>query len=689
MAMTGGTAKLVKSGTPPNWPDAVRLYVYYKEVSQSVANNTTTLSLGMYVTTPSGWDIGPWGDYNGSYVGTATSGTGCKSFNGKISNFAGTKWLVENQEVVVTHSSDGTKTATIYWHWGVNSGWSGVMNNPSGSFSVALTTIPRKSSLSVANGTLGTEQTLTVTRQSSNFTHTITAKCGSASATVCTKSSSTSIKFTPPLSWASQNTTGTSVSVTYTITTYNGSTSVGSNSYTKTCSIPASVKPTCSIAVTDAMGYASTYGGYLKGLSKFKVVVTATTAHGSAIKSYKTTANGSTYTAASFTTGVLSSSGTLKVSATVTDKRDRTGTDTESLTVLDYSKPLITALSVHRCNEDGTTNDQGEYVQVVFSSSVTALNNQNSATYILEYKKTSEDTYASVVLSDHANNYAVSSASYIFAADSGSSYNVRLIVNDNFTSSAKTTTASTGFTIMHWLASGLGMAIGKIAELAGVLDIGFKTRFMGGILHPVLEPETDLNDVLTPNTYVGANVSTYNYANCPLTSGTFTLEVVGMGEEGQVKQRLTYCHKTAAKALERIYYAGSWGEWICVSDFGGTLLWSGVYYMSASQVAKLSEPVSKQRSGIVLVFSRYSSGEAQNYHFSTHFVPKYQVKQHAGCGHNFLMTTDGTFSAFAAKYLYLHDTEIVGNANNEATGTGTCGITYTNNGFVLRYVIGV
>jgi hypothetical protein len=437
------------------------------------------------------------------------------------------------------------------------------------------------------------------------------------------------------------------------------------------------------------MGYADTYGGYLKGLSKFKVIVTPTIAYGSAIASYKTTANGATYTASSFTTGVLTSSGTLTVSTTVTDKRGRTGTASKSLTVLNYTKPSISALSVHRCNEDGTANDQGEYIKVVFSGSVTALNNKNTASYRLDYKKSTDPAYGAVKLTEYDNNYAVSNAVYIFAADSGSSYNVRVVVTDDFGSGSKTTSASTGFTIMHWLASGLGMAIGKVSELTGVLDIGFKTRFFGGILHPTLEPETDLNDICTPNTYVGADISDYNYLNCPLTSGTFTLEVVGMGEEGQVKQRLTYCHKTLSRAWERIYYGTGWGEWVCVSDFDGQLLWEGVYYMSASQTATLAEPVSKQRSGIVLVFSRYSSSTAQNYHFNTFFVPKYQIANHEGCGHTFTMTTDGTFGVFAAKYLYLHDTHIAGNANNEATGTGACGITYANNGFVLRYVIGV
>ena len=54
-----------------------------------------------------------------------------------------------------------------------------------------------------------------------------------------------------------------------------------------------------------------------------------------------------------------------------------------------------------------------------------------------------------------------------------------------------------------------------------------------------------------------------------------------------------------------------------------------------------------------------------------------------------MMTTDASFGLFAAKYLYINDETIVGNDINVATGTGTCGITYANNGFVLRYVIGM
>ena len=119
------------------------------------------------------------------------------------------------------------------------------------------------------------------------------------------------------------------------------------------------------------------------------------------------------------------------------------------------------------------------------------------------------------------------------------------------------------------------------------------------------------------------------------------------------------------------------------------VLWYGAWYMAAAHTADLTEAISKQPHGIVLVFSRYSGGSSQNYHFQTFFVPKQQISNHAGCGHTFLLSTDGNFGLFAAKYLYINDSTIVGNDVNTAAGTGACGITYDNKGFVLRYVIGV
>lgn len=654
-----------------------RYYTLSWTATQSIANNTSTIS--WKITCAGGDDS--W--YAERTVKAVINGTTVFSKSERVERYAGT---VKSGTLTINHAADGSKSFSASLQ--VACYTVAVNLNASGSFT--LNTIPRKSSLSAGNGTLGTAQTLTVAKQADAFTHTITYKCGSVSGTVCTKSSSKSISFTPPLSLAGQNTTGTSVSITFTIETFNGSTSVGTNAKTITCSIPASVKPSCSVAVTDAMGYADTYGGYIKGLSKFKVVVTPQTSYDSPIASHKTTANGSTYTAASFTTDVLKSAGTLTVSATVTDKRGRSGSASKSLAVLDYATPIIRKLTVKRCNEDGVENDQGAFVQVTFSAAVTGLSGKNTAAYTLKYQAASASAATVVNLDDIADEYAVTDYAYIFAAETGSSYHIELIVKDDFGSAAKTTSASTAFTLMHWLASGFGMAIGKISELAHVLDIGFQTRFSGGILHPVLKAETDLNDVRTPNTYVGANVSTNNYANCPIEAGTFTLAVEGAGEEGQVKQRLTSCRKVDARTFERFYYQGEWGEWVCTSDYAGTLLWSGEYYMTQTHTATLSEPVSKQKNGIVLVFSGYNpdSGAAINNSFHSFFIPKMFVSTHAGARSCFQMST-ADLAYYCVKQLTIADDRIVGVAGNNATGTGTSKITYANNRFVLRYVIGV
>lgn len=376
--------------------------------------------------------------------------------------------VVASGETTIAHDSDGSKKFDVYVAAAIYYG----DVTSTGTQQFALPTIPRKSSLSASNGTLGTAQTLTVDRKSSSFTHTITYSCGNTSGTICTKSSSTSISWIPPLSLAEQNTTGTSVTVKFTITTYNGNTNIGTDTKNITCAIPSSVKPSCSLAVSDPTGNATKYGGYIKGVSKINGVITATPAYGSAVDSYSATANGTRYTGASFTTDVLKTAGTQNVVATVTDKRKRSGSATASITVLDYAPPSVTALSVHRCNADGTANEQGEYVKVTFSGKVTSLSNKNIARYTVEYKKTADPDYTAVALTDYNDNYSAAGINYIFAADTGSSYDVRVTVADAFGDDPKTTSASTGFTLMHWKADGTAVGIGKVAEKDHTLDMG-------------------------------------------------------------------------------------------------------------------------------------------------------------------------------------------------------------------------
>lgn len=114
---------------------------------------------------------------------------------------------------------------------------------------------------------------------------------------------------------------------------------------------------------------------------------------------------------------------------------------------------------------------------------------------------------------------------------------------------------------IDFMNGGKGASVGKAAELEGVFDIAFKTKLTGGLEYPVLAEGTDLNTLLTPNTYSGNNASSTTYGNCPITTGSFTLEVMSAGPNGQILQRLTMCDKTKSAVYERFYYTSAWGEW--------------------------------------------------------------------------------------------------------------------------------
>ena len=114
------------------------------------------------------------------------------------------------------------------------------------------------------------------------------------------------------------------------------------------------------------------------------------------------------------------------------------------------------------------------------------------------------------------------------------------------------------------------------------------------------------------------------------------------------------------------------------------LLWSGGDYMSASQTASLSENVTDQLNGIVLVWSKYSNG-TQDYEWNCFFIPKQMVTKHPGGGH--AMHCIGTWPSY--KYVYINNKSITGSSSNNSTSNKINGVNVDSTNHVLRYVIGV
>lgn len=617
--------------------------------------------------------------------GTTYSGT---NYIGIANN--ATKQLASGS-TTIKHTSNGTKTFSYSFSQAFDITFGGTkIGTKSGSGSGTLPTIPRQSTLSASNGTLNTEQSLTIARNVSTYTHTITYKCGSATGTIVTKTTAVSVPFTPPLSLASQAPNGTSVSITFTLTTYNGDTSIGTSSKTITCAIPTSVVPSVSIAVSDPTGYFTTYGKYVQNKSKIKIVLTETGSYGSTVKSRSIKVDGATYSSSTVTTGVIRGTGTLTITATVTDSRGRSKSNSTTINVLPYKGISISAFDIKRCNQDGTSNPSGAYLCVAFAAKVDSLDSKNTAEYSIQYKKTTEDTFTSTAIDSLSGKYSVTLYEFIFAAETTSTYDIILTVTDAFGSLDRHGNGRTVGKLISILQKGLGIALGKYAEFENMLDVAFRIFPQGGFKNPILKDGTDLDSVIIPNTYTSKNASSAGYVHCPITSGTFTLEVASCGDTDQIVQRLTMCKKDIGITYERFYYTSAWGEWVQIYRPDGNILWTGSYHMVDTHTANLSEAVSDQKNGIVLVFSRYSASTVRDYGWNTFFIHKEHVKNHSGQGSTFLMTNDSAVSVIGAKYLYISNRSITGHANNNVSNTGNpSGIKYENGGFVLRYVIGV
>ena len=445
MALSGSVSTNGASGEGEG-----RYYTLSWTATQSIANNTSTIS----------WTLSTAGGYS-SWITERTvyvdiDGERVFSKTNAVDRYRGT---IATGTKTISHNSDGTRSFSVSLAAAIY--YSSIQCTGSQTFT--LDTIARASTLSVSDGTLGTKTTLTADRKSSSFTHTLTWECGSYSGTLATKSTSTSWPFTPELKLASVAPYGQKVYCTYTLSTYNGSTLVGTDSKSAWFAIPSSVKPSCTLSLSDSKGYASTYGGYIQGESQLSVTINATQAYGSPISRYSASANGATYSTKTFTTSVLTKVGTNTISATVTDGRERPGSVSSNITVLAYSRPQITNLKVRRCNANGTENDRGGYGKISFHCTITPLSNKNTRACSLRYRQSGATTWT--------NAPAITLSAYnqdcnppVIQMSDAHSYEVQINLTDAFETTSAVTSISTGYCLYHIPASGKGITFGGIAE---------------------------------------------------------------------------------------------------------------------------------------------------------------------------------------------------------------------------------
>lgn len=343
---------------------------------------------------------------------------------------------------------------------------------------------------------------------------------------------------------------------------------------------------------------------------------------------------------------------------------------------LAYWKPKITNLSAARCASDGTADEYGTYALVKFDWELCQLLGTNNISSI-----TIDCNSVTTTVSASGISGSVSQVVGADALSTDGTFDITITVADSMdgsTSSTKTI-ATSAFTI-DFLAGGKGVAFGKAAENEG-FDCNMAAYFEKGLTEDIpINVSGNCNSLTTTGKYYIGSSGT----NRPVALN---------GWLESKKYSTDYCHQVyttyQGHTYTRLMAADTWGSWNYIYGVDGSkstnkVLWSGAYHMNASQTVTLSEAVSNQNHGIVLVWSRYQDSEAQNYNFTSFVVLKQMVASHGGNGHYFSSCERGR--PFA-KYVYISDTKITGYSYNTTDDTVN-GLTMYNSYCVLRYILG-
>ena len=659
---------------------------------QSTVNNLTVINWSLQLVAGSAGKIISTASKSWSVTINGTTYTGANTVGTENNS---TKTLASGQ-ISIPHNADGSKSFSYSFSQEFDIVFAGIsVGTIRGSGTGILNTIPRATqpTLSTNSVDMGQAVTINTPRASDAFTHDLAYSFAGGSYVAIATGVATSYQWTIPLTLANSIPNTSNGTVTIRCITKSGTTEVGTKTVLLTARVPANIIPSISaVTVTEGnTGTITTIGSFVQTRSKVKVTITAAGAYSSTIKSYTSTFEGKNYTGSSFTTDAITGSGSISIKTTVTDTRGRSVIKTTTISVLAYTPPKITAFQVARYTSAGAPSSDGEYAWITIAYAVTSLNSKNTASAKIEYKKSTATTWSSLYTRTELSLNTTLKPTNTFSTNDQWDFQVTL--TDAFTSASPTTYTAmmpSGAVILDIKADGKGIAFFKTSTKDGVDIAG---EIPGSTIS--LTSGVDLNSLTAPGFYaIPTTTVSGTILNKPYTdTATASIKVERTGD-GMVRQILQKSTKDNGVIYERGYGSSSWGTWSIVYAGAGKLLWSGTTPLSDTQTITLSEPISAQQNGIVVIFNPYNSstGVALTYAFNCHFIPKLLVSTVVPDVNNVLgvlvTMAEGKFASNATKFLRITDTTINGSADNTASGTAN-GITYNNNRFALRYVIGV
>lgn len=305
----------------------------------------------------------------------------------------------------INHNTDGTAPVVkLETKWSANAGtFQGITTNAT----LDIPTIPRTTTPVVSPTTQACGSNITIDlskRASDSFTHTLSYRLGGASGVIINKTAVTSYTWTIPASLASQfASVGTSQTLAIICDTYQGNTLIGSTQVYITATLPSEYAPAITInSVTNLVGN----NRFLQGVDGVSLNFTVGLKSGASdIKTAVLKIDGLTYTLQSpdatanltIRSQVISSSGTLAYTLTVTDNRGMSTEVTNTVVFTAYSSPSITLYAKRDSNNPATVNITG------------SVSHNLAFTCYIEYRVRNTASWATLAtLSSTNNNLSIS-----------------------------------------------------------------------------------------------------------------------------------------------------------------------------------------------------------------------------------------------------------------------------------------
>ena len=324
------------------------------ETGTNVGTNKSTVNWSIQLQADAGWGFSTIG----STLVATVNGTQVYNQYAQRSCGAGQTVTWASGTTEIAHNADGSKTASFSCSYSQSSSSSWTPGNASLSGNIVLTTIPRATACPNLSGDIESTYNIALNPASDSFSHSLKVSFGSISQyinasgnlqTAEYKFSNKNINFTIPASFYQQF-SGKSGTGTLTLTTYNGSTNIGTKTGTLTANcLESRCRPSISGTAVDVNATTIALTGsankIIKGFSNVKLTLTlkaATTSGDTKSAISSRSVDGTTF---SGTTVTLNKVSKKDFSVTVTNSRgfSTTANISASGELVNYFSPNMSA----------------------------------------------------------------------------------------------------------------------------------------------------------------------------------------------------------------------------------------------------------------------------------------------------------------------------------------------------------